>query len=75
MFPKREFEKALAIQSAMDLLVHRISMDYDFLQSTLKAYVSMNWTYPVQFRKYTLYRPQDKHAVSYPGVPKFCGES
>lgn len=37
-FPREEFEKAVRIQQYVDQLVHNISMDYDFLQTTLAGY-------------------------------------
>lgn len=39
VFPRAEFQKAVAIQPALNELTHRISNDHDFLYSCLEKYV------------------------------------
>ena len=48
-FPRTEFDKALRIQKSIDRMVHNISMDFKFVQDTLKGYVCQK---PKQYRTY-----------------------
>lgn len=38
VFPRSEFQKAIAIQPALNELVHRVSNDHGFLYSCLEKY-------------------------------------
>lgn len=35
VFPRKEFEKAIELQTLVNELIHRIANNYDFLQKTL----------------------------------------
>lgn len=37
-FPRKEFERAVAIQPILNELMHKVAYDYDFLLSSLKKY-------------------------------------
>lgn len=36
-FPKSEFQKAVKIQTSLNLLFHNVAHDYEFLKNTLKT--------------------------------------
>lgn len=39
VFPRAEFQKAIAIQPALNELTHHVSNDHDFLYSCLEKYL------------------------------------
>lgn len=38
-FPKLEFEKAVKIQTSLNMLLHNVAHDYEFLKNALHTYV------------------------------------
>ncbi|XP_059485490.1 glutathione synthetase-like isoform X1 [Neocloeon triangulifer] len=41
-FPRKEFEKAVAIQPILNELMHKVAHDYDFLSSSLKSTITVD---------------------------------
>jgi len=44
VFPRSEFQKAVAIQPALNELTHRVSNDHEFLYSCLEKYSIFYWS-------------------------------
>lgn len=53
-FPRREFERVVKLQSIVNILMHRIAHDYQFLKDALEKYVENTKEVYINDNKYLL---------------------